>query len=329
MSRDTSRSGEFPPSRHKDWGSVRPRWCGVFRVEVRESENRAHPPSHPDGCFCRRPGRSTGLRRRDLTRHACRRRRGADAAADRGGPGRGAVARQSTDPAGHHRRRDPRHPGPLGNSAGRAQPRGLRCRLGGRPGGTGRTSRRTLRRTSPRKAATAPGSWRSSSWPRMSWAPTRPTSGAPIWSVASWRPNRPAGPPAGRFGTNAQVADYNAGPYDQGLALAALKAAGVSANAAAVSWLQNAQCPDGGWTAPDPAINPCDKATPSTTPGHRHQHHVAGLERAGCPRRPHPHGHDQRTRLLDGRPGPRRWLGLLPEHGRQSRDVRSRLDRAW
>ncbi|MGP0032258.1 MAG: IPT/TIG domain-containing protein [Acidimicrobiales bacterium] len=67
-----------------------------------------------------------------------------------------------------------------------------------------------------------------------------------------------SGPAAGRFGTNAQVADYNAGPYDQGLALAALKAAGVSANAAAVSWLQNAQCPDGGWTAPDPAINPCD-----------------------------------------------------------------------
>ena len=37
MSRDTSRSGEFPPSRHKDRGSVGPRWSGVFRVKVREA----------------------------------------------------------------------------------------------------------------------------------------------------------------------------------------------------------------------------------------------------------------------------------------------------
>src|SRR5271170_3545375 len=37
MSRDTSRSEEFPPSRHKDRGSVWPRVCGVFRVEVREA----------------------------------------------------------------------------------------------------------------------------------------------------------------------------------------------------------------------------------------------------------------------------------------------------
>ncbi len=61
----------------------------------------------------------------------------------------------------------------------------------------------------------------------------------------------------GRFGTDAQVADYNAGPYDQGLALAALHAAGVTADAPAISWLQNAQCPDGGWTAPDTTTNPC------------------------------------------------------------------------
>ena len=62
----------------------------------------------------------------------------------------------------------------------------------------------------------------------------------------------------GRFGTDAQVADFNSGPYDQGLALAALHAAGVTADTNAISWLQSAQCPNGGWTAPDTATNPCN-----------------------------------------------------------------------
>ena len=65
-------------------------------------------------------------------------------------------------------------------------------------------------------------------------------------------------PNAGRFGTDAQVPFFNAGPYDQGLALSALQAAGVNAPAASISWLVQAQCPDGGWTAPDPVDNPCD-----------------------------------------------------------------------
>jgi hypothetical protein len=64
--------------------------------------------------------------------------------------------------------------------------------------------------------------------------------------------------PNGRFGTDAQVPAFNSGPYDQGLALAALKAVGLVAPAASVSWLQQAQCPNGGWTAPDPVDNPCN-----------------------------------------------------------------------
>jgi hypothetical protein len=64
--------------------------------------------------------------------------------------------------------------------------------------------------------------------------------------------------PSGRFGTDAQVPNFNSGPYDQGLALTALKAVGMSAPAAAVSWLQQAQCPNGGWTAPDSSTNPCN-----------------------------------------------------------------------
>ena len=49
-----------------------------------------------------------------------------------------------------------------------------------------------------------------------------------------------SGPNAGRFGTDAQVPDFNSGPYDQGLALAALRAAGMSAPAASITWLQQA-----------------------------------------------------------------------------------------
>jgi len=67
-----------------------------------------------------------------------------------------------------------------------------------------------------------------------------------------------SGPNAGRFGTDAQNADFNAGTLDQGLALAALAAAGVHSDAASISWLTNQQCPNGGWTDPDTVSTPCD-----------------------------------------------------------------------
>ncbi len=66
-----------------------------------------------------------------------------------------------------------------------------------------------------------------------------------------------SGPNAGLFGTDAQAADYG-GTYDQGLALAALHAAGVAADGPAVNWLLGQQCPDGGWPIKDQADNPCD-----------------------------------------------------------------------
>ena len=69
------------------------------------------------------------------------------------------------------------------------------------------------------------------------------------------------GADAGLFGTEAQVNDYGAGVYDQGLALAALAGAGVrsgSAVTSAESWLDHQQCPDGGWTSYENTYNPCD-----------------------------------------------------------------------
>ncbi|HEY1650406.1 MAG TPA: hypothetical protein VGG09_00860 [Acidimicrobiales bacterium] len=66
-----------------------------------------------------------------------------------------------------------------------------------------------------------------------------------------------SGPDAGLFGTETQLGDYYVGTYDQGLAFTALKAAGQAANAAAISWLTNQQCPSGGWAFPNQAIGVC------------------------------------------------------------------------
>ncbi len=81
-----------------------------------------------------------------------------------------------------------------------------------------------------------------------------------------------SGPDSGLFGSETQAGDYYAGSYQQGLALAALAAAGVTDRVtvgAAITWLVQEQCPDGGWTTPDnvnTACNglPADYAGPDT-----------------------------------------------------------------
>jgi len=78
-----------------------------------------------------------------------------------------------------------------------------------------------------------------------------------------------SGPDQGLFGTDAQAANYEAGNYQQGLALAALDAAGVRGTAqtgSAVTWLVDQQCPGGGWTTPDNANNACN-GTPANYAG--------------------------------------------------------------
>ncbi len=73
-----------------------------------------------------------------------------------------------------------------------------------------------------------------------------------------------SGTDAGLFGTELQVQNFVAGNYDQGLALAALAAAGVIGTGpvnAAVTWLLGQQCSapfGGGWTLPDNAASPCN-----------------------------------------------------------------------
>ncbi len=77
------------------------------------------------------------------------------------------------------------------------------------------------------------------------------------------------GPDAGVFGTTSQLHTYYAGTYDQGLALAALAAAGVRGTAqvqSAVAWLDSEECTGGGWTLPDQALNRCT-GTPATFAG--------------------------------------------------------------
>jgi len=72
-----------------------------------------------------------------------------------------------------------------------------------------------------------------------------------------------SGPDAGLFGTETQLGDYLVGTYVQGLVFTALKAAGQTANAAAITWLTNQQCPSGGWALPNQAIGVCAEDPPS------------------------------------------------------------------
>ena len=66
-----------------------------------------------------------------------------------------------------------------------------------------------------------------------------------------------SGPDAGLFGTETQLGDYYVGTYVQGLVFTALKAAGQTADAAAISWLTSQQCPSGGWAFPNQAVGVC------------------------------------------------------------------------
>lgn len=65
----------------------------------------------------------------------------------------------------------------------------------------------------------------------------------------------------GLFGTKPQVRDFQAGVFDQGLALAALAATGDTKGSeikSAESWLLHQQCADGGWTSYESKNNPCN-----------------------------------------------------------------------
>ena len=96
------------------------------------------------------------------------------------------------------------------------------------------------------------------------------------------------GPDAGLFGTENQVTEYAAGGYQQGLALAALAAAGVRgtpATQAGVAWLVAEQCPDGGWTSPDNAGNACS-GTPADYAGPDTNSTALAVRGAGRPGRP-------------------------------------------
>ena len=78
-----------------------------------------------------------------------------------------------------------------------------------------------------------------------------------------------SGADQGLFGTGAQAANYEAGNYQQGLALAALAAAGVEGTAqtsSATTWLLGEQCLSGGWTTPDNANVSCS-GTPANFGG--------------------------------------------------------------
>jgi len=101
-----------------------------------------------------------------------------------------------------------------------------------------------------------------------------------------------SGADAGLFGTAAQLGTpvspgYDAGSYDQGLALQALAAAGVRGTApvtAATAWLLAQQCTDGGWSFSSQLIDTCvvNPDTPSGPDTNSTAQAVQGLVAEGA-----------------------------------------------
>ena len=76
-----------------------------------------------------------------------------------------------------------------------------------------------------------------------------------------------SGADAGLFGTDGQLGIYAAGTFVQGLVFSALKTVGQTANTAAVSWLTDQQCANGGWTLPDQTVGGGCTEDPSSFTG--------------------------------------------------------------
>ena len=78
-----------------------------------------------------------------------------------------------------------------------------------------------------------------------------------------------SGVDSGMFGSETELANYDAGAYDQGLALSALAYAGVTSGAqvqAAIAWLQPQQCSNGGFVFQSNAAGACS-GTPANFAG--------------------------------------------------------------
>ena len=126
-----------------------------------------------------------------------------------------------------------------------------------------------------------------------------------------------AGPDAGLFGTETQATDFSAGGYQQGLALAALAAAGVtntSQTGAGVAWLVGQQCTDGGWTSPTTpttrarVCRPTSRAPiPTPPPSPSRDWSPRAPSRRRCRRRRSASSPPVRTPTADGRSIPTRW----------------------
>jgi hypothetical protein len=248
MSRDTSRTGEFPPSRHKDRGSVRPRVCGVFRVEVREART-VH--------IIRRTllgassvGFAVLLAAATLTTSA--------------GPA-GAAAVQ------------PQIPQFAAAQAAATWVAGQQAADGSIGGSASTTASSILALaaahvdTSGAQAALTYLETNASSYITVDNAdgPGRlanlildahamgvdPTAFAGTNLVTRLlATEQTSGPDAGLFGTDQQLGDYYAGTFTQGLVFSALNAVGHKVDATAISWLTDQQCQSGGWTVPDQAV---------------------------------------------------------------------------
>ena len=134
----------------------------------------------------------------------------------------------------------------------------------------------------------------------------------------------------GLFGTKSQVNDFQAGVYDQGLALAALAATGDTKGSAirsAESWLLHQQCADGGWTSYESKNNPCN-GSPADFEGPDTNSTALAIEGLAAQGDLSGAADTNANAFLVARPGQRWRLGLRAEHNQDTRIDRPRLDGA-
>ena len=248
MSRDTSRSGEFPPSRHRDRGSVRPRACGVFRVEVREARTVQIIRRTLLGASS--VGFAVLLASATLTSLPA----AAGAASVQPQIPQFAAAQAAATWVAGQQATD----GSIGGSASTTAS-GILALAAAHVDTSGAQAALTYLEANASSYITvdnADGPGRLANLILDAHAMgVDPTNFAGTNLVARLlATEQTSGPDAGLFGTEQQLGDYYAGTFIQGLAFSALKAAGQTVDAAAISWLTNQQCQGGGWTIPDQTV---------------------------------------------------------------------------
>src|SRR3984957_2563773 len=243
MSRDTSRSGEFPPSRHKDRGSLSPRGRGIMRVKVREARTVHILRRTLMGAST--VGLATLLSVGAMTSFAVP-------------AGAATVAPQipqfaAAQAAAKWLVTQQAANGSIGGSLS-STANGILALAAAHDTAAAQSALSYMEANANSFIAVAGGGGADGPGQlallildahAMGVDPTNfAGTNLPARLLAT---EQTSGPDAGLFGTEAELNNFAVGGYVQGLVFTALKAVGQTANPAAINWLTGKQCPSGGW----------------------------------------------------------------------------------